>query len=68
MLQIASKRPSIYNRKRLGQASTVSQKMLYVSTYALGNLGVRHVQGEIRTRENVQKAKTRETSILLLIK
>ena len=52
----------------INQASTIPQIMPYVSTYALGNLGARHVQGEIQTREKVQKAKTRKTSVLILIK
>ena len=50
------------------QTLTIPQTMSYVSTYAFGNLGVRHVQGEMRARENVQKAKTRKTSVLILIK
>ena len=48
------------------QALTIAQKRLYVSAYPLSNLGLCHVQGEVQTKENVQKADTRKNSVLIL--
>ena len=48
------------------QALTIAQKRLYVSAYRLSNLDICHVQGEIQTKENVQKAETRKNNVLIL--